>query len=140
MVNKLLFVPVNCILFINSSFKLNVVNSMIVSTWSLLSRERGMVTHFELLSCVVIAFSRSSRPLHFRSFFTRDFTAFSDHFSSCSVLNSPFFQPSSRFSMGDVKGILACVVWRKSLMMPSLPVCILNMCAIHRVHCRFCSL
>ena len=38
--------------------------------------------------------------------------------------------------MGDVKGILAEVVWRKSLMIPSPPLCILNIWAITVSSCH----
>lgn len=62
----------------------------------------GMVIHLVLASCVVMAFSNSSRPPHFFSFFTRLFTAFSDHLSSLS--ESPFFQPNRRFTIGGVNG------------------------------------
>ena len=39
--------------------------------------------------------------------------------SSCSFLNSPFFHPSSRFSMGDVKGRRVLVEVKKSFSTPS---------------------
>ena len=42
--------------------------------------------------------------------------------SSCSFLNSPFFQPSSRFSMGDVKGRRVLVLCKKSFSTPSTVV------------------
>lgn len=63
----------------------------------------GMVMHLVLMFCVVIAFSSSSSWPVFFSFFTRLFTAFSHHFSSCPFC-SPFFQPRSRLTMGGVKG------------------------------------
>uniref|UniRef100_A0A3B5A194 Hexosyltransferase n=1 Tax=Stegastes partitus TaxID=144197 RepID=A0A3B5A194_9TELE len=46
------------------------------------SSHLGMVTHFVLLFCVLMAFSSSSSCPVFFSFFTRLFTAFSHHFSS----------------------------------------------------------
>jgi len=78
-----------------------------------------MVTHSEFWSWLVMTFSSFSSPLHFRNFFTSDLTAFSNHFSSCSFLNSPFFHPSSRFSMGDVKGRRVLVEVKKSFSTPS---------------------
>ena len=39
--------------------------------------------------------------------------------SSCSFLNSPFFHPSSRFSIGDVNGSRVLVVCKKSFNTPS---------------------
>lgn len=59
----------------------------------------GIVMHLVLQLCVVIAFSSSSRPADFLSFFTRLLTAFSLHLSSPSA----FFQPSSRFTIGGLK-------------------------------------
>ena len=73
----------------------------------------GMVTHLVLQFCVVIAFSSSSSwPVLF-NFFTKLFTAFSHHFSSCPFCSPPpappwplvdFFQPSSLFTTGGVNG------------------------------------
>lgn len=63
----------------------------------------GIVIHFVLIFCVVMAFSNSSSCPVFFNFFTRLFTAFSHHFSSCPFC-SPFFQPKSLFTMGGVKG------------------------------------
>jgi len=63
-----------------------------------------MVIHLVLESCVVMAFSSSSKVLFFFNFLTKDLTAFSDHFSSCSFLGSPLRQPSRRFTIGGVKG------------------------------------
>lgn len=63
--------------------------------------------------CVVIAFSSSSSWPVFFSFFTRLFTAFSHHFSSCPFCSPPpappgplvdFFQPNSLFTTGGVNG------------------------------------
>lgn len=63
--------------------------------------------------CVVIAFSSSSSWPVFFSFFTKLFTAFSHHFSSCPFCSPPpappgplvdFFQPSSLFTTGGVNG------------------------------------
>ena len=59
---------------------------------------RGIVTHFVWMSWDEIAFSSSSNPPVFFSFFTRLFTAFSDHRSSV----SSFFHPSNRFTIGGV--------------------------------------
>lgn len=73
----------------------------------------GMVTHLVLQFCVVIAFSSSSSWPVFFSFFTKLFTAFSHHFSSCPFCSPPpappgplvdFFQPSSLFTTGGVNG------------------------------------
>lgn len=73
----------------------------------------GIVTHLVLPFCVVIAFSSSSSWPVFFNFFTKLFTAFSHHFSSCpfcSPLPAPpgtlvdFFQPKSRFTTGGVNG------------------------------------
>ena len=58
-----------------------------------------MVIHLVLESCVVMAFSSSSKVLFFFNFLTKDLTAFSDHFSSCSFLGSPLRQPSRRFTI-----------------------------------------
>lgn len=88
----------------------------------------GMVTHFVLLFCVLMAFSSSSSCPVFFSFLTKLFTAFSHHFSSCPPFCSPtppipppapplpagvFFHPRRRFTTGGVKGrmedIVACV-------------------------------
>ena len=69
----------------------------------------GIVMHFVFTSWVVIAFSRSSNPPVFLSFFTKLFTAFSDHFSSLSL--SPFFQPSNRFTIGGVNGNIDVVIF-----------------------------
>lgn len=55
--------------------------------------------HLVLQLCVVMAFSSSSRPADFFSFFTRLLTAFSLHLSSLSA----FFQPSSRLTIGGLK-------------------------------------
>lgn len=63
----------------------------------------GMVMHLVLMFCVVMAFSSSSSCPVFLSFFTRLLTAFSHHFSSWPFC-SPFFQPSSRLTMGGVNG------------------------------------
>lgn len=63
----------------------------------------GMVMHFVLMFCVVMAFSNSSSCPVFFSFFTRLLTAFSHHFSSWPFC-SPFFQPRSLLTMGGVKG------------------------------------
>lgn len=72
-----------------------------------------MVTHLVLQFCVVIAFSSSSSWPVFFSFFTKLFTAFSHHFSSCPFCSPPpappgplvdFFQPSSLFTTGGVNG------------------------------------
>lgn len=63
----------------------------------------GIVMHFVLIFCVVMAFSSSSSCPVFFSFFTKLFTAFSDHFSSWPFC-SPFFHPKSLFTMGGVKG------------------------------------
>lgn len=81
----------------------------------------GMVTHFVLQFCVVIAFSSSSSWPVFFSFFTKLFTAFSHHFSSCPFCSplpatpgplGDFFQPRSLFTTGGVNGkmddILTC--------------------------------
>lgn len=59
--------------------------------------------HFVLTFCVVMAFSNSSSCPVFFNFFTRLFTAFSHHFSSCPFC-SPFFQPRSLFTIGGVNG------------------------------------
>lgn len=59
----------------------------------------GIVMHLVLQLCVVMAFSSSSRPADFLSFFTRLLTAFSLHLSSLSA----FFQPSSRLTIGGLK-------------------------------------
>ena len=56
--------------------------------------------HLVVGSCVVIAFSNSSKPPVFFNFFTKLFTAFSLHLSS----PSPFFHPKSRFTIGGVNG------------------------------------
>lgn len=73
----------------------------------------GMVTHFVLQFCVVMAFSSSSSWPVFFSFFTKLFTAFSHHFSSCPFCSAPpappgllvdFFQPKSLFTTGGVNG------------------------------------
>lgn len=73
----------------------------------------GMVTHFVLQFCVVIAFSSSSSWPVFFSFFTKLLTAFSHHFSSCPFCSPPpappgplvdFFQPRSLFTTGGVNG------------------------------------
>lgn len=80
----------------------------------------GIVIHFVLLFCVLIAFSSSSSWPVFFSFFTRLFTAFSHHFSSCPppfcsptppipppappLLVGVFFHPRRRFTTGGVKG------------------------------------
>lgn len=56
--------------------------------------------HLVVGSCAVIAFSNSSKPPVFFSFFTKLFTAFSLHLSS----PSPFFHPKSRFTIGGVNG------------------------------------
>jgi hypothetical protein len=50
------------------------------------------VPALEFWSAMLMVFSSSSSPLLFRSFLTRLLTAFSHHFSSCSVLNSPYNQ------------------------------------------------
>lgn len=72
-----------------------------------------MVTHLVLQFCVVIAFSSSSSCPVFFNFFTKLFTAFSHHFSSCPFCSPPpappgplvdFFQPSSLFTTGGVNG------------------------------------
>lgn len=55
--------------------------------------------HLVLQLCVVMAFSSSSRPADFFSFFTRLLTAFSLHLSSLSA----FFQPSNRLTIGGLK-------------------------------------
>lgn len=59
--------------------------------------------HLVLIFWVVMAFSNSSSCPVFFNFFTRLFTAFSHHFSSCPFC-SPFFQPRSLFTIGGVKG------------------------------------
>lgn len=107
------------------------------------SSHLGIVTHFVLLFCVLMAFSSSSSCPVFFSFFTKLFTAFSHHFSSCPPpFCSPtppipppapplpagvFFQPSSRFTTGGVKGrmedMVACLCIRglvcpKCVLMP----------------------
>ena len=73
----------------------------------------GMVTHLVLQFCVVMAFSSSSSWPVFFNFFTRLFTAFSHHFSSCPFCSPPpappgpladFFQPSSLLTTGGVNG------------------------------------
>ena len=107
------------------------------------SSHLGIVTHFVLLFCVLMAFSSSSSCPVFFSFFTKLFTAFSHHFSSCPPpFCSPtppipppapplpagvFFQPRSRFTTGGVKGrmedMVACMCMRglacpKCVLMP----------------------
>ena len=72
----------------------------------------GIVMHFVFTSWVVIAFSRSSNPPVFLRFFTKLFTAFSDHFSSLSL--SPFFQPSNRFTIGGVNGNIDVAIFGPS--------------------------
>ena len=69
----------------------------------------GIVMHFVFASWVVIAFSRSSNPPVFLSFFTKLFTAFSDHFSSLSL--SPFFHLSNCFTIGGVNGNIDVVIF-----------------------------
>lgn len=96
------------------------------------SSHLGIVTHFVLLFCVLMAFSSSSSCPVFFSFFTKLFTAFSHHFSSCPPpFCSPtppipppappfpagvFFHPRRRFTTGGVKGrmedMVACVCIR----------------------------
>ena len=61
-----------------------------------------IVMHLVLESPVVTAFSNSSRPPVFFSFFTKLLTAFSDHLSSFSP--SPFLQAKSRLTIGGVNG------------------------------------
>ena len=58
----------------------------------------GIVMHLVFGSWVEIAFSSSSSPPPFLSFFTKLFTAFSVHLSSLSL--SDFFQPSNRLTTG----------------------------------------
>ena len=70
----------------------------------------GMVMHLVLQLCVVMAFSSSSRPADFLSFFTRLLTAFSLHLSSPSA----FFQPSSRLTIGGLKlGSIEVIIWAR---------------------------
>ena len=77
------------------------------------STNLGIVMHFVCGSCVEMAFSSSSSPPVFLSFFTRLFTAFSDHLSSV----SSFFQPNKRLTIGGVnvrrEVILAPSGWTK---------------------------
>ena len=63
----------------------------------------GILIHLVFWSWLVMAFSNSSSPPPFFSFFTKLLTAFSDHLSSFSF--SPFFQPRSLLTTGGVKGI-----------------------------------
>ena len=74
------------------------------------SRDLAMVMHLVFGSWVVIAFSNSSMVPFFFNFFTSDLTAFSLHFSSCSFLASPFRHPSSRFTIGGVKGSIELIL------------------------------
>lgn len=62
----------------------------------------GIVMHLVDVSCVLIAFFSSSSPPVFFNFFTKLFTAFSDHLSTSEL--SPFFHPSKVFTIGGVKG------------------------------------
>lgn len=73
----------------------------------------GIVTHLVWEFCVEIAFSISSSALDFFSFFTRLFTAFSDHFPSIDESSLPFFHANKRFTIGGVNGsifLLSCYV------------------------------
>lgn len=87
--------------------------TLILREIELLAMYLGMVTHLVLQFCVVIAFSSSSSCPVLFNFFTRLFTAFSHHFSSCPFCSPPpappwplvdFFQPSSLFTTGGVNG------------------------------------
>lgn len=76
------------------------------------SRDLGMVTHLLGWPGQLSALSSSSMaPFFFFSFFTKESTAFSAHFSS----SSPCFQPSSLLTAGLVKekrelmGVLGCI-------------------------------
>lgn len=64
----------------------------------------GIVTHLVYEFCVEIAFSSSSSALDFFNFFTRLFTAFSDHFPSIDESSLPFFHANRRFTIGGVNG------------------------------------
>lgn len=64
------------------------------------SKDLGIVTHSLGSPGLLKAFSSDSRaPFFFFSFFTRESTAFSAHFSS----SSPCFQPSNLLTAGEVK-------------------------------------
>jgi len=89
--------------------------------------------HFVFESCVVIAFSRSSKPPLFFSFFTKLLTAFSDHFSSLSLLS--FFQPSNRFTIGGVNASIDVVIFSANTQLP-LTLCKMLQCVFTPLTCK----
>jgi len=76
-----------------------------IERWAVRRSYLGIVIHLVPGLWEETAFSSSSSPPLFLSFFTRLFTAFSLHFSS----PSPRFQPSNRFT-GDDSGINEVII------------------------------
>uniref|UniRef100_A0A2M4B116 Putative secreted protein n=1 Tax=Anopheles triannulatus TaxID=58253 RepID=A0A2M4B116_9DIPT len=71
--------------------------------------------HLVCAFCVVSARSSSSRALDFFIFFAKLLTAFSPHLPSAVSSDGTLRQPSSRFTIGGLKGSMMCVwggVWR----------------------------